>query len=38
MKEESYRYYLGIIKTIKTFFENEDFTEYKQYITETIDT
>lgn len=36
LKEESYRYYLGVIKLIKKFFENELTEEYKNYITDTM--
>ena len=37
MKEESYKYYLGIIKTIKMFFEDDEVVDYKKYITESIE-
>ena len=36
MKEESYKYYLGIIKQIQLFFDDSENIEYKKYISNTI--
>ena len=33
MKDESYKYYLGVIKQIKLFFEETGKVEYKKYIS-----
>lgn len=36
MKDESYKYYLGMIKQIQLFFDDSDNIEYKKYISNTI--